>query len=438
MMRTLQSRRFGDHGDSKSRKHAHNGSGSRISPHGLPKNVATHAGMQLTALRASGNRRSMGSGVRVALVHDWLTGMRGGERCLEVFAELFPTADLFTLLHVPGSVARVIERRRITTSFIQRLPAAATRYRQYLPLFPAAIARFDLRGYDLVLSSSHCVAKGVRVGPDALHVSYCYTPMRYVWDLYDDYFGPRSGSGPLVRTAMPAVAAALRRWDRRTSAGGHHFVAVPAHVAPPIRRCYGPEADVIHPPGDVARFGGGDENPGDFYLVVSALAPYKRIDLAITAAGRLGRRLLVVGSGPEERRLRALAGPGVEFLGSRSDADVASLYRRCRAVLFPRVEGFGIVPLEAMAAGRPGIALAAGGALETVVDLSRAAEAPTGVLFADQTAEALARAMLKLEAAAGRFSPKALRARAEAFDRPRFKERMAAYLEARLAVRERC
>ena len=173
----------------------------------------------------------MGSGVRVALVHDWLTGMRGGERCLEVFAELFPAADLFTLLHVPGSVAPAIERRRITTSFIQRLPAAATRYRQYLPLFPAAIARFDLRGYDLVLSSSHCVAKGVRVGPDALHVSYCYTPMRYVWDLYDDYFGPRSGSGPLVRTAMPAVAAALRRWDRRTSAGVHHFVAISEHVA---------------------------------------------------------------------------------------------------------------------------------------------------------------------------------------------------------------
>src|SRR3989441_2630119 len=356
MMRTLQSRRFGDHGDSKSRKHVPSGSGSRISPHGLPTNVATHAGMQLTALRASGNRRSMGSGVRVALVHDWLTGMRGGERCLEVFAELFPAADLFTLLHVPGSVAPAIERRRITTSFIQRLPAAATRYRQYLPLFPAAIARFDLRDYDLVLSSSHCVAKGVRVGPGALHVSYCYTPMRYVWDLYDDYFGPRSSSGPLVRTAMPAVAAALRRWDRRTSAGVHHFVAISEHVARRIRRCYGREADVIHPPVDVARFDVADENPGEFYLVVSALAPYKRIDLAITAAGRLGRRLLVVGTGPEERRLRALAGPRVGVLGWRSDARIAALYPRRPAGLFPGEGGFCILALRAVAPGPPGVA----------------------------------------------------------------------------------
>src|SRR3989442_2807306 len=269
MMRTLQSRRFGDHGDSTSRKHVPNGSGSRISPHGLPKNVATHAGMQLTALRATVNRRSMGSGVRVALVHDWLTGMRGGERCLEVFAELFPTADLFTLLHVPGSVVPVIERRRITTSFIQRLPAAATRYRQYLPLFPAAIARFDLRGYDLVLPSSHCVAKGVRVGPDALHVSYCYTPMRYVWDLYDDYFGPRSGSGPLVRTAMPAVAAAPPRGDRRTGAGVHHLVAIPEHLAPPVRRRYGRAAEGNQPPGGVAPFHVPGPDPPGVYPGVS-------------------------------------------------------------------------------------------------------------------------------------------------------------------------
>src|SRR5262245_16639520 len=273
--------------------------------------------------------------MNVALVHDWLPGMRGGERCLEVFCELFPDADLFTLLHVPGSVAPLIERRRVVTSFVQRLPDAARGYRRYLPLFPLAVSRFDLGGYDLVLSSSHAVAKGVRVPAGALHVCYCFTPMRYVWDLYPDYFGPSAGA--LTRAVMPLVAAALRRWDRRTAAGVRHFVAISRFVADRIRLAYGRAAEVIYPPVDVARFR-IDESPGDFYLVVSALTPYKRIDLAVEAANRLERRLLVVGTGPEERRLRALAGPRVEFLGWRDDAEVAELYARCRALIFPTVE----------------------------------------------------------------------------------------------------
>jgi glycosyltransferase involved in cell wall biosynthesis len=372
--------------------------------------------------------------VRVALVHDWLTGMRGGERCLEVFCELFPDADLFTLLHVPGSVAPIIERRRIVTSFIQRLPGAATHYRSFLPLFPAAVARFDLAGYDLVLSSSHCVAKGVRPAPGALHVCYCFTPMRYVWDLYDDYFG--TGAGVLTRALMPPVAAALRRWDRRSSRRVDHFVAISHHIADRIARCYGRTADVIHPPVDVGRVLLG-EGSGDFYLVVSALVPYKRVDLAIGAAARLGRPLIVIGTGPEEARLRRAAGPGVTFLGWRSDAEVAELYARCRAVLFPGVEDFGIVPLEAMAAGRPVIALAQGGALETVVDVSSAL-APTGVLFRRQTVEALVDAIREFEATADRFEPKALRAHAERFDRERFRDRVAAYLAGRLAEHHAC
>ena len=190
--------------------------------------------------------------MRVALVHDWLTGMRGGERCLEVFCELFPNADLFTLLHVPGSVSPVIERRRIVTSFVQRLPGATKGYRRYLPLFPLAVSRFDLRAYDLVLSSSHAVAKSVPVPPDALHVCYCFTPMRYVWDLYDEYFG-RSAGVP-TRLLMPPLAAALRRWDRRTAAGVRHFVAISRFVADRILRAYGRTADVIYPPVDVSRF----------------------------------------------------------------------------------------------------------------------------------------------------------------------------------------
>jgi glycosyltransferase involved in cell wall biosynthesis len=367
--------------------------------------------------------------MRVALVHDWLTGMRGGERCLEVFCELFPHADLFTLVHVAGSVTPVIERRRVVTSFLQRLPDAGRRYRTLLPLFPAAVRAFDLSGYDLVLSSSHAVAKSVRVPPGARHVCYCFTPMRYVWDLYDDYFGPRAG--PLTRLVMPPLAAALRRWDRRTAAGVHRFIAISRFIADRILRCYGRHADVIHPPVDVARFR-IDESPGDFYLVVSALAPYKRVDIAVEAANRLGRRLVVVGSGPEEARLRALAGPTVELLGWRDDATVADLYARCRALLFPAVEDFGITPLEAMASGRPVIALGQGGALETVV-APGGPEPPTGVFFDAQSVEALAAAIGRFEADPGRFDPKALRRRAEAFDRPLFKDRIERYLEAALA-----
>ena len=352
--------------------------------------------------------------------------MRGGERCLEVLCELFPDAPLFTLLHIPGSVTPQIERRRSVTSFVQRLPQAAARYRYYLPAFPLAISRFDLSGYDLVVSMSHCAAKGVRVAPGALHLCYCFSPMRYLWDLSSDYFGP--GQGLAARTLGPPLAAALRRWDRNT-AGVHRFVAISRHIADRIRRAYDRPADVIYPPVDVQRFEIA-EAADDYYLVVGALVPYKRIDLAVGAANRLGRRLLVAGTGPEDARLRALAGPTVRFLGWRSDADIARLYARCRALVFPAVEDFGITPLEAAAAGRPTIALGSGGALETMVGLDTT-EAPTAVFFAEQSVDSLVDAMTRFEAAADRFDAKALRARAEVFDRPVFKQRLGDYITAR-------
>jgi glycosyltransferase involved in cell wall biosynthesis len=372
--------------------------------------------------------------MKVALVHDWLTGMRGGERCLEVFCELYPEADVFTLLHIPGSVSSTIERHRVKTSFIQHLPDAARRYRAYLPLFPAAIRRFDLASYDLILSSSHAVAKGVRSPRGALHICYCFTPMRYVWDLYDDYFGARAGL--LTRTLMPPIAAALRRWDRRTAAGVNHFVAISRFIAERIRRAYGRDSDVIYPPVDMARFRTA-QAPGEFYLVVSALVPYKRVDLAIEAANRLGFRLLVVGTGPEERRLRALAGPTVEFAGWREDRELAELYSRARALIFPTVEDFGIAPLEAMACGRPVIALGQGGALETVVPPG-SAEPPTGLLFERQTVDDLVDAIRRFERGADAFDPAALRRRAQEFDRPLFKERIARYVERRLEAKVSC
>lgn len=354
--------------------------------------------------------------------------MRGGERCLEVVCELFPDAPLFTLLHVPGSVTPQIERRRIATSLVQRLPQARRRYRSYLPLFPLAIRQFDLAGYDLVVSMSHCVAKSVRVPPGALHLCYCFSPMRYLWDLSSDYFGRRRGP-VAARLFGPAVASALRRWDRNTR-GVHRFIAISHHIADRIRRAYDRPADVIYPPVDVQRFEIAEAGE-DYYLVVGALVPYKRIDLAVGAANRLGRRLVVVGTGPEEARLRALAGPTVSFLGWRSDAEITRLYARCRALIFPAVEDFGITPLEAAAAGRPTVALARGGALETMVGLDATEAAPSAVFFDEQSVDALVEAITRLERAADRFDPKALRARAEAFDRPIFKQKLADYILAR-------
>lgn len=332
--------------------------------------------------------------MRVALAHDWLTGMRGGERVLEALLELFPDAPLYTLVHREGSVSELIESRPIHTSFIQDLPLGRTRYRYFLPLFPRAVEAFDLSSYDLVVSTSHCVAKGVRTG-DVPHLCYCHTPMRYAWDRYHEYFGP-GRAGPLVRAAAPAVTRRLRRWDVRTADRVDAFVANSGYVQGRIRRYYDRDAAVVHPPVDVHRFRPAPVRD-DFHLVVSALVPYKRIDLAVEAFTRTGRRLVVVGDGTEEGRLRALAGPTVEFRGRVSDAEVARLMSRCCSVLMPGVEDFGIVAVEAQAAGAPVVARAEGGTAETVTDVRVDPEGGSGVLVEEGTVEAVMAAVETVE-----------------------------------------
>jgi glycosyltransferase involved in cell wall biosynthesis len=365
-------------------------------------------------------------GSRIAIVHEWFTAMRGGERCVEALCEVYPDAAVFGLLHIRGSVSPVLERRGIRTSFIQHLPLAATRYRHYLPLFPAAVSTLDMSGFDLVISSSHCVAKGVRTPPGALHICYCYTPMRYIWDLYDDYFSP-DRAGPLTRLGMRLVRGPLQRWDVASAARPHHFIAISEHIRRRIRAIYGRESDVIYPPVDTGRFrlSGRDEG---FYLVAGALVPYKRVDLAVRAFSLSGDRLVVAGDGPELERLRRRASANVTFTGWVSDGDLADLYERCTALVFPGEEDFGIVPVEAMACGKPVIAYGRGGACETVLDLP---EGGTGVHFAEQTVDSLLEALARCRGR--RFDPARIRSHAQSFGRTVFKERFREYVDARLA-----
>jgi glycosyltransferase involved in cell wall biosynthesis len=350
---------------------------------------------------------------RLALVHDWLTGMRGGEKVLEAIASLYPDAPIFTLLHVPGSVSAQLESHEIRTSFVQQLPRAARHYRQYLPLFPRAIERFDFTGFDFVISTSHCVAKSAIVPRGVPHLCYCHSPMRYAWDQFDAYFGPAQ-VGKVRSAAMRTIMARLARWDAATADRVDAFVANSQYVAGRIRRYYNRGATVVYPSVDTDYHQPDPaRRPAPFFLVVSALVPYKRLEVAIDAVRAVNGRLKIVGRGPEEARLRALAGPDVELMGWLPDPEIRSLYQQCQAVLMPGVEDFGMVPVEAQACGRPVVAFAEGGALESVID------GQTGILVRDQTPAAFAAALRQV--AATPFDSAAIRRNAERFSIPRFK-----------------
>lgn len=339
--------------------------------------------------------------------------MRGGEYVLEAIADLFPGAELFTLLSIPGKTSSKLSSLRHHTSWLQSVPGAERRYRHFLPLMPGMIEKFDLTGFDLVVSSSHCVAKGIQKPPGAVHVSYVHAPMRYIWDRYEDYFGPGKAS-PAVRLAAKLVRGRLQRWDRRVSSEKRVdlLVANSRFIASQIERAYGRKARVVYPFADLTRFQ-KPRHPGAAYLMVGAFAPYKRVDLAIEAFNRLKLPLLIVGSGQDEEQLKAMAGPTVRFLGSLSNERIADLYAECRAFIFPGVEDFGITPVEAMSAGAPVIAYGEGGGSESVT-------ADSGVIFRPQTAEALMDVVTKVEKGEIRIQEQACRARGAEFSRERF------------------
>jgi glycosyltransferase involved in cell wall biosynthesis len=363
----------------------------------------------------------------VALVHDWLTGMRGGEKVIEVLGSLYPDAPLHTLFHFPGSVSPAIESHPIRTSFLQKAPGLRRHYRSYLPLFPAAIEELDLSGFDIVLSSSHCVAKGVIAPPDAFHLCYCHTPMRYAWDQEHAYFPKRTGAGPRLRSL---ALTALRAWDVSSAARVHLFVANSRFVARRIETYYGRPAEVLHPPVDVDFFTPGKARERGrekgYCLMVSALAPYKKVELAMAACEKLGLELRIVGEGPERRRLAGMATANVRFLGKVGAGELRELYRGARLFLQPGVEDFGIASVEALACGTPVVATARGGILDVVEDGRH------GVLYGDwEGPSALADAIDK----AGRigFNELDLRDRAESFSVSRFTSRIRALLSHRLS-----
>ena len=351
------------------------------------------------------------AGRRVALVHDWLTGMRGGEKVLDAICEIYPDAPLTTLVRKPGSVSARIEARPIRTSFVQALPRPARYYRHYLPLYPLAVRLLDFPDADLVISSSHCAVKSVIARPGAVHVCYCHSPMRYAWDQFEEYFGPER-VGPVMSRVLRPVLKRLARWDQATADRVDRFLANSQYVAGRIQRYYNRQSTIVYPPVDTDFYTPQISAESPAFLIVSALVPYKRLDVAIDACRRLRVPLTIVGTGPERDRLERRGGGEVAFLGWQSNERIRELYRSSRATLLPGTEDFGIVPVESQACGTPVVALDAGGARETVRD------GETGVLVADTSVDGFTRGLQRVMETP--FDRGALRHNAERFSRANF------------------
>ncbi len=372
--------------------------------------------------------------MRIAIVHEWFTVWAGSENVVEQIVACFPEADLFALIDfMPDSDRARLRGKTVTTSFIQSLPFARKHYRGFLPLMPLAVARLDVSGYDLVISSSHAVAKGVRTGPGQIHVSYVHSPMRYAWDLRDLYLQEAGLDRGIQGILAKWMLHRMRIWDARTAKGVDHFIANSKFVAARICKAYGREATVIYPPVDVESFARHDDKES-YYLTASRFVSYKKIDVVVEAfAGMPDRRLLVIGDGPESAKIHAKAGPNVTFLGHRAHGDLVHHLQRARAFVFAAEEDFGILPVEAQACGTPVIAFGRGGVTESVQDKN--ADGATGVFFAEQTPAAIRAAVLEFESKAGGFSPAACRRNAERFSAARFRDEFRGFIRDAVARR---
>ena len=356
--------------------------------------------------------------MRVALIHYWLVGMRGGEKVIESLCRLYPEADIFTHVVVPEQLSPDIASHRIKTTFISKLPQAAKRYKSYLPLMPMALEHLDLRGYDLIISSESGPSKGIIPPADALHICYCHSPMRYVWNMFHDY---RERTGFVTRMLMPPLSHYLRNWDVLSASRVHHFAVNSHTVARRVATYYRRDSEVIYPPVDTNAFEiAAPADLEDYYLMVGELVGYKRPDLAVEAFNRLGKRLVVIGGGEMLAHLRKIAKPNVTILGPQPFDKLRHHYARCKALVFPGEEDFGIVPVEAMASGRPVIAFGKGGATETVLD------GETGLLFNHQTIDDIIDAVERVERMD--FDPEAIAAHAASFGENVFTRKMKAFI----------